>query len=275
MRSHSILLVASAALALMGCNQHDSSHTATASTDSSLRRVQAAGVLRWGGDVVGGIPYAYEDPTHPGHYIGFEVDIANAVASKLGVRAELVIRAWDTLIPELQRGTFDMAMNGLETTAERARLVDFSEPYFVYAQQLTVRKGVNSIRSLKDVFGKKVATLSGSAAEDILRATPKVEAVICPEITYSYKKLQQGEVDAVLLDSPIAMAYGASNPALHNVGQSFGEGFYGIAFRKSDNALTKAVNHVLETMKASGELAGIYRKYNLMDEHQSRIGIKP
>jgi polar amino acid transport system substrate-binding protein len=190
------------------------------------------------------------------------------------VRAELVVKAWDTLIPELQRGSFDMAMNGIEDTEERGRIVAFSDPYFVYSQQITVRKGDARIHGLDDLAGKKVATLSGTAAEDILRANPAVEVVANPEIIYSYRDLEEGRVDAVLLDSPIAAAYGAANPRLQNTGDSFGEGRYVIAFRSEDQALRDAVNDALARLKAEGTLGAIYRKWGIADEHQLRIGVQ-
>src|SRR5258705_8215680 len=160
---------------LSGCATSEQASTTSSSTetatrpDDSLQRVKKAGVLAWGADVVGGIPYVYEDPKHPGQYIGFEKEIATEVARSLGVELKLVIKAWDTLIPELQRGSFDIAMNGIEDTADRGRIVLFSDPYYVYSQQLTVRKSNMRIAALNDLKGMRVATLSGTAAEDILR----------------------------------------------------------------------------------------------------------
>src|SRR4051812_19476690 len=84
--------------------------------DDSLARLRAAGVLRWGGDQQGGEPYAFEDPAHPGTLIGFETEIATALAGALGVRAQFVQNDWPNLIPSLERGTFDVAMNGIEVT---------------------------------------------------------------------------------------------------------------------------------------------------------------
>jgi polar amino acid transport system substrate-binding protein len=244
-----------------------------AAVHDALDRIQKNGVLYWGADVVGGIPYVYEDPDHPGTYIGFEMDIANAVAEELGVRAELVIKAWDTLIPELQRGSFDIAMNGIEDTNEREKIVRFSDPYFVYSQQITVRKETDGISTLADLAGRKVATLSGTAAEDILRATPGTEITANPEIIYSYADLEGGKVDAVLLDTPIAAAYGATNPKLKNVGESFGEGRYVIAFRSEDQRLCDEINAALGRLKASGRLRQIYEKYGIMDQLQIQIGV--
>ena len=261
-------------LLISGCDNGSKPTATNIDIDSSLDRVKEAGVLRWGADVIGGIPYVYEDPDQPGTYIGFEMDIAKSIARSLGVKQELVIKAWDTLIPELQRESFDIAMNGIEDTEERGNIVRFSTPYYLYTQQITVRKNSQGIMSLDDLKGKKVATLSGSAAEDILRSIPEINVSINPEIIYSYQELEEGKVDAVVLDTPIAIAYGASNPKLKNVGKPFGEGHYVIAIRGEDNKLSDAINQALNKLKQSGELGEIYKKWGIMNDQQQKAGIK-
>ncbi|MEW6380183.1 MAG: ABC transporter substrate-binding protein [bacterium] len=260
---------------ILGCQKESEqgSYPGQRGQDFSLERVKKAGVLLWGADVIGGVPYVYQDPNRPGMYVGFEMDIAEAIARHLGVRQKLVIKAWDNLIPELQKESFDIAMNGIEDTEDRRKLVLFSEPYFVYSQQITVRQETEGITTLEDLRGKKVATLSGTAAEDLLRREAGIEVTINPEIIYSYRDLEDGRVDAVLLDKPIAVAYGATNPKLKNVGESFEEGTYVIAVRREDKALLDAVNAALKSMKESGELAKIFQRWGIMDEHQKRIGI--
>ena len=119
-----------------------------------------------------------------------------------------------------------------------------------------------------------MATLSGTAAEDILRRSPGIQVVVNPEVIYSYRDLADGKVDAVLLDKPIAVAYGASNPKLKNVGDSFQDGHYVITFRTQDVALRDAVNQALAGLKKSGELKAIYARYGIMDTHQLTIGIQ-
>lgn len=266
-------LILFAFIFFFGCQGENKSSHSEKTKDLSLERVKKAGLLLWGADVIGGIPYVYEDPEKPGTYIGFEMDIAKAIAHHLGVEQKLIIKAWDTLVPELQKGSFDLAMNGIETTEDRKKIVNFSEPYFVYSQQITVRKETQGIASLQDLVGKKVGTLSGTAAEDLLRATPGIEVSINPEIIYSYRDLEEGRVEAVLLDKPIAVAYGASNLNLKNVGESFEEGTYVIVLRQEDKALAEAVNAALGAMKTNGELAKILTKWGLMDKHQQKIGI--
>jgi polar amino acid transport system substrate-binding protein len=257
-----------------GCSQGNSPAGASTSGDGSLERVRKSGVLTWGADVIGGEPYVFEDPKNKGTYVGFEMDIARGISRHLGVEQKMVIKAWDTLIPELQKGTFDIAMNGIENLPERQRILLLSDPYYVYSQQITVRKNTDGVKSLEDLKGRKIATLSGTAAEDILRRTPGIFAQINPEIIYSYRDLEAGRVDAVLLDTPIAAAYGAKNPKLKNVGESFAEGEYVIALRREEQALWDAVNRALKNMKEQGELKAIYLKWGIMDRHQERIGVR-
>lgn len=268
------LLLTALFLSAESCGRGDFTSEAAADERDWRARAKEAGALLWGADVVGGVPYVYEDPKQPGTYLGFEKDIADAIGRKLNVEVRLVVKAWDTLVPELQRGSFDMAMNGIEDTEDRGRIVLFSDPYYVYTQQLTVRKDTDSIHSLEDLEGKAVATLSGTAAEDILRAAPRIRVVTNPEIIYSYKDLEEGKVDAVLLDTPIAAAYGGANPKLKNVGEPFGTGRYVIAFRREDTELRDAVNDALRALKQEGELQRIYAKWGIMNRHQAQIGIE-
>jgi len=261
-------------LATTGCGPSGASSETNARSSDALDRIKKTGVLLWGADVIGGIPYVYEDPASPGSYIGFEMDIAQAIGKRLGVEQRMVIRAWDALIPELQRGTFEIAMNGIEDTSDRSHFILFSKPYFVYAQQITVRKEQEGINALTDLDGKTVATLSGTAAEDLLREQTGVHLRIHPEIIYSYGDLEAGKVDAVVLDTPIAAAYGAANPKLKNVGDPFAPGRYVIALRKEDEKLKAAIDEALGEMKASGQLKAIYEKWGIMSPEQQEIGVR-
>ena len=137
--------------------------------------IRARGALLWGSDAEGGAPYVFPDPNDPSRLIGFEVDLARAIAREMGVEARQVQNAWDSLIPALERGDFDMALNGLEITPERKRSVLFSLPYYVYTEQLVVRRGDERIWGVDDLPGRRVGTLSGSVAQEILHKIPNVE----------------------------------------------------------------------------------------------------
>ena len=89
--------------------------------DDTLQTIKQRGVLKWGADAEGGAPYVFPDPQNPARMTGFELDLANALAAKLGVKAEMVQNSWDGLVPALERGNFDLILNGLELTPEHQR----------------------------------------------------------------------------------------------------------------------------------------------------------
>src|SRR5262249_45952837 len=92
--------------------------------------------LIWAADAEGGAPYIFKDPKDPTQYLGFEKDIADALARELGRRIEFKQYEYENLIVGLERGDFDFAMNGLEITADRKTKVRFSRPYYIYKLQL-------------------------------------------------------------------------------------------------------------------------------------------
>ena len=95
--------------------------------------------LLWAADAEGGAPYVFGDPNNPDKNEGFEVEIAAALAKELGRPIEFKQYDFKNLIPGLERGDFDFAMNGLEITPDRKEKVRFSRPYYVYKLQLVVR----------------------------------------------------------------------------------------------------------------------------------------
>ncbi len=238
---------------------------------SPLERIKERGALLWGSDAEGGAPYVFPDPRNPSLLIGFEVDLAEAIGRELGVKARQTQNAWDSLIPSLERGDFDVAMNGIEITPQRESKILFSSPYYVYTEQLTVRKGEDRIRSIQDLPGKKVGTLSGAVAQDILNRLPGVKIRIYTGQAEPYEDLALGRLDAVLLDSPIAGYYAQPNPKLQFAGPPIGEGFYGIAIRKNDVELKKAIDRIIAKLINTGEMKRIYEKWGLWDKQQEKL----
>src|SRR5215472_13426431 len=95
--------------------------------------------LVWAADAEGGAPYTFPDPRNTARIIGFEVDLADALAARMGRTARFVQNQWDGLVPGLERGEYDVVINGLEITAERAENIHFSNPYFYSTLTLTRR----------------------------------------------------------------------------------------------------------------------------------------
>src|SRR6185436_5783094 len=106
--------------------------------------VARAQELVWAADAEGGAPYTFPDPRNPAHNIGFEVDLADALAARIGRKARFVQNQWDGLVPGLERGEYDAVINGLEITPERAEKINFSNPYFY--STLTITRRVDDSR---------------------------------------------------------------------------------------------------------------------------------
>jgi len=168
---------------------------------SGLARIRAQGEVRWGGDLQGGEPYVFRDPRDPEKLVGFEVDLVRALAPSLGVRERFVHNDWSNLVPSLERGDFDLIVNGLEDTQALRRRILLSRPYFSFAEQLVVRRG-STLRTLDALRGHRVGTLASSLAHQILRGRPGIEIVLYGGQEEPYRDLQLGRTDAVLLSTP-------------------------------------------------------------------------
>ncbi|MBZ0155831.1 MAG: ABC transporter substrate-binding protein/permease [Alphaproteobacteria bacterium] len=239
--------------------------------ESGVETIRKRGYLLWGVDVEGGAPYAFPDPKDPSKLVGFEVDLAGAIARELGVTVRPVQNAWDSLIPALERWDFDIAMNGIEITPQRESRVLFSRPYYIYTEQLVVRKEETAITGFGKLKGKRVGTLSGTVAQTMLETLGGVEVRIYPGQVEPYEDLAIGRIDAVLLDLPIAAYYARPNPKLKYAGDPVGEGFYGIAIRKGDEELRDRINTALGTLLQTGELKRIYEKWGLWNKAQEKL----
>lgn len=234
-----------------------------------MDRVRRTGVLRWGGDIQGGEPYVFEDPRHPGRLVGFEVELADAVAREMGLRAEFVQQDWSSLVPALDRGTFDVAMNGLEVTPARAGSVLFTRPYFVFSAQLVVRDDEPQIRDLATARGHRVGTLASSMSYDLLRDAG-VTIVTYEGVEEPYADLASGRIDAVLLDDIIASRYGLVRDDLR-LAADVAEGYYAVALRPGDEALRDEIDAALARVAASGELRRILARWNIDNARQEQL----
>jgi polar amino acid transport system substrate-binding protein len=233
---------------------------------ADLAEVQARGELRWGGDLQGGEPFVFEDATKPNGIRGFEVEIANALARELGVRPKFMQNDWSNLVPALERGDFDIILNGLEETPERAERIRLSAPYYTYGETLALRKGA-PYRALTDLKGKRVGTLNQTVAHDLLERSP-VDVVLYEGQQEPYMDLVKGRTEAVLLDHVIADRYGCILPELVCLPTDVARGHYVIGVAKNAGALHSAVDRALGKLQSSGELRAILTRWSLWDFRQ-------
>src|SRR5262245_15599332 len=216
----------------------------------ALERIRARGELTWGADEQGGEPYVFEDAGRGGALVGFEVDLAEAIARALGVRARFVQNDWATLIPSLERGTFDIALNGIEVTPALAARVAFSRPYYRFSERLVARRGDTRVRDLASTAGLRVGTLAGSLSWQLAR-NAGAEAVPYEGVDEPFIDLAHERIDAVLLDDIIVARYAPRHPTV-TVVADVAEGHYAIALRPEDEDLRRAIDRVLDEQIASG-----------------------
>jgi len=223
--------------------------------------------LRWGADPSGGAPYVYTDPGNPDQYIGYEKDMVDALANAMGRKAEFVPSDWETLVSALQRKSFDVIVNGLEPTGDRAQQIAFSNPYYIFQLQLTVRRDDNRIHSIDDCKDKVVGTLGNTAASRLLqqRNTP-YRAYQDP--VGAYRDLELKRIDAVVMDVPAEAFYARDNTKLKQAGPPFSRGAYVIGLRKGDDAFKAEVDTAIEKIITDGTLEQILKKWKLWNDAQ-------
>jgi polar amino acid transport system substrate-binding protein len=245
----------------------------------TLDKIRRTGVMSYGSDKEGGGPFAYPDPKSPRTVTGFEVELLNALARELGVRAEFAQGPWDRLLKVLDTGRVDMVANGYEWTESRARDYLATRPYYVYQLQLMAPRG-GSIRSWADVQrphpGKRrwrVGVLSSSAADNFAResAGATVEVLSFDGATDAMTAVRNGQIDATLQDLPAALFYRDRFPTLELVGPPEGRGYYVIFVRREDDALRRELDRAIDRLVASGELRQLYERYGLWNEAQAEL----
>jgi len=222
-----------------------------------------AGLLRYGADLEGGVPYVFVDPDNENNLLGYEVEMVDAIAKRLGRKTAHVQNDWDKLIPGLTRDLYDIAIQGLEITPEHEEAVDFTIPYYITHLQLCVRKDEFLINHLEDVHGKVVGTLKESLAQYVLESMKDVEVRAYPTEVNGFDDLVNGRLDAVLFDAPVARYYAGPRPEIKFVGGEIGRIAYGIAIAKKNGELLAQVNQALTEMRDSGEMRAILERWGL------------
>jgi len=245
----------------------------------TLAKIKKAGVIKWGADRSGGAPFVFTDPADPSgeRITGFEVEIMEKLAHHMGVKAQLVSAQWDGLLDDMNNMRSDIVVNGYEIVPKWQAKADFSQAYFVYDQQLTVRaEDKEKYKKLADLKGKQIGTLSGAAANEVVKEKGFSEDQIkqAPDSQSPYDDLKLKRVDGVVQEGIIAAHYAGKDAACYNVPETFAAGKYGVAARKGDKALLDEINKILSEMKKNGELAAIYKKWNMLDAKQKEIGIE-
>lgn len=199
-----------------------------------------------------------------GEYVGFDIDIINAIADEAGFELKQEVTNFDGIIPGLQTGSFDLAVAGISITDERKEAIDFSDPYYKSGLIVGVPADNDDIKSVDDLEGKTVATRLGSTSAAYIKENIKgAESNTYEQLDQAYLSVQSGSSDAVLYDQPNVAYYirTEGEDKLKMVGDLLEAQDYGIAISKDNPNLVKAVNEALATIKENGTYAEMYKEW--------------
>jgi ABC-type amino acid transport substrate-binding protein len=199
-----------------------------------------------------------------GQIVGFDIDVAQEVCDRLGVTLVKKGINWDENEEELNAGNIDCIWSGMSVTPARVESMCLSEPYmkneFIFL--LLENSSVSDLNGLK---GKLIGVQTGSTAEEALVASDlysDVRVWLFDDNVELLQRLEQGEMDAALVDSVVAYHFvNNSEEPFYILPDSFGEDEYAIGFRKEDQALRDKVQEILAEMRADGKLAEIAVKW--------------
>lgn len=207
-------------------------------------------------------PFNYKD-AKSGQLAGYDVDVANLLAARLGVKPVFVSTEWSAILAGLAAGKYDVIVSQVGITAKRQEAFDFSTPYTYSNPQLIVRKNdTANYASLADLKGKKLGVGQGSVYEQQAKAIGGIDVKSYPGAPENLQDLAVGRVDAALNDS-LMVAYLLSNSALPiKAGARVGQvERMGVALQKGNPALKAALDKALADAGADGSLAKISVKW--------------
>ena len=203
----------------------------------------------------------YEMTTDNGTIEGIDVETAQAIADKLGLELQVDDMDFDAALLSVQQGKADIAMAGITVTDERKAVMAFSDSYATGIQSIIVPEG-SDIATADDLAGKKIGTQRGTTGYLYCSDDFGEAAVVAYDSGLTaVQALNNGQVDAVVIDNEPAKAYVESNPGLKILDTSYAEEDYAIGMNKDNTALLDAVNAALEELKADGTLQSIVDKY--------------
>jgi polar amino acid transport system substrate-binding protein len=232
-------------------------------------------VLRWAGDPEGGAPFVEADPSHPDQLTGFDVEIAALLAEGVGRTAEFQNVTFRSIDQSIARGDADIGMSGIEDTPARRATLAVTLPYYEFREVLSVRDAdASRLTSLADLRGKRVATLEGTIAYEILLRAERehgLHAVSYEDDVHPYSDLVIGRVDAVLLDNVLAERRHRAMPGFTIQPQTVAIGHYVGVLSPQNAPLRDSLNEILRAAMRDGRLERIFRKWSVWNDDQPKL----
>jgi polar amino acid transport system substrate-binding protein len=236
---------------------------------------QPAALLRWAGDAEGGAPYVEADPADPSKVIGFDVDVAGIIARGLGREPQFVEVNFASIDQSIARGDADIGLSGIEDTPARRAAFAVTVPYYQFREVLSVRAADGArFRTLADLRGRRVGTLGGTIAYEILLNAEQehgISAVSYDDDVHPYSDLLIGRVDAVLLDNVLAARRSRTTPGFVTHADPVAVSQYVGVVAQENSELRDQVDQILKQAMQDGRLEAIFRKWQVWNDDQPKL----
>lgn len=196
-------------------------------------------------------------------YKGYDVDLSNAIGKELGYKVEFISMGFDALIPALESKQIDAIASGMVITKERLEKINFSDPYYDINLVMVVKKDNDRVKGEEDIAGKTVAAQIGTTGAFLAEKKPNTTVKQFDTIPNMLQDLNQGAVEIVMLDEPIAKYYIqiSGMKDLKIVPVALEKHQLGIGVRKSDTQLLADINKALKKLKENGEMKKLEDKW--------------
>lgn len=208
----------------------------------------------------------FEEKQADGSVTGIEIDILKLICKELGVELVIEEMNFDSVIPGIQAGKYDVGVSGISVTPEREKHMLFSNPYCMAAQSIVVVEG-STITKKADLEGKKISVQDGTTAATFC-ADQGYEITSFKANNDAQTELVSGRVDAWVIDdltaAEMVAAYNAKNPEkkLVILDQNMTEEPYAFAFNLGSQDLVDEINKILDKLIADGTIKALFEKYN-------------
>lgn len=252
-------------LAACGTKKADTKSGETQKQLTSVEKIKKAGKIIVGTESTFP-PYESIDPKDGKTVIGFDMDLAKAVADKLGVKLEIKDMKFDGLLGALQTGMIDFVAAGMSETDERKKAVDFSEVYYKGGQVLVVSQN-SSIASAADMNGKKIGAQIGTISAKAAQGIKGVKVQQLDKVDQLMMEIKNGMIAGVVVDDTVGVKYVKTMGGLKIVKVpelNTGDEGMGMAVRKGDTELVKAINDTIDELKANGQFDKLVDKWGLL-----------
>ncbi|MBQ5754729.1 MAG: amino acid ABC transporter substrate-binding protein [Oscillospiraceae bacterium] len=203
----------------------------------------------------------YEMTTDTGDFEGIDIEVAAAIAEKLGLELQIDDMDFDAALLAAQQGKSDMVMAGVTVTDERLAVMDFSDSYATGIQSVIIPEG-SDIATLDDLAGKLIGTQRGTTGYIYCSDEFGEDAVVAYDNGLTaVQALNNGQVDCVVIDNAPAQAFVEANPGLSILDTEYAVENYAIGITKGNTALLDAINEALAELTADGTIQAIVDKY--------------